>query len=474
MAAGHDQLVRPVSASASPTDPLPRLIDRVPPGLVNFLTIAGFAVPILGYFLFVAHFSVNVILGDQWDDVTVIRSSYGHFPDWSALWLPHNENRIFFPNLIVIALAHTVHFNITIEEFLGAFLLIGAYVLLILAHRRRSPSTPWLYYCPVMLLGLALPQWENMLWGFQLAWFLVILSFAATIFFLDRPALTLPVFGAALLLAIVGSYSSLQGLLIWPAGLILLYFRQRRPAFLVGWVVIGAVTTFWYFHNFPNMLAGESRHYALHHLVVSLRFFLFEIGDVVGLNPGPGAQANGAVLTLGAVIFVAAIATLIVHGVRRPRSGGGPIGIALIIFGLLFAVVVTLGRVIQGYHGAGQSRYVTYNLLIPIGIFLVIVSPRLSGDRPLVGMWLSRWGTTVLRWLLVGLIPLVLVIGIHYGIDGAQRNYAYQSEGAKILEHIDTEPDNKVAYLYVYFPASYVRGQARIAKQLHLSLFASP
>ena len=94
---GDQSLVHSKPPSPSSADRPPCLVDRMSPRVVNALTVAGFAIPVLGYLVFVGYFSVNVIVNDQWDDVTVIRSSYGHFPDWSALWIPHNENRIFFP-----------------------------------------------------------------------------------------------------------------------------------------------------------------------------------------------------------------------------------------------------------------------------------------------------------------------------------------------------------------------------------------
>lgn len=47
------------------------------------------------------------------------------------LWNQHTDNRILFPNLIVVALAHTVHYNIDIEEYLKAVMQFGATVLFI-------------------------------------------------------------------------------------------------------------------------------------------------------------------------------------------------------------------------------------------------------------------------------------------------------------------------------------------------------
>ncbi len=134
----------------------------------------GFGLPVGLCIWLVGHYGVNVVTGDQFDDVTVIRASYTHLFSWGALWSQHNENRIFFPNLVVLLLSRTTRYNIQIEEYVGMVMLFVSTALVILTHRRRSPGTPWLYYCPVAILMLSIVQFGNLLWGFQMAWFLVL------------------------------------------------------------------------------------------------------------------------------------------------------------------------------------------------------------------------------------------------------------------------------------------------------------
>src|SRR6185437_7047229 len=105
------------AGDASPSVLSPR---RLSPRLMTTLTVVGFAIPVVAYLAFIQHYQVNAVVGDQWDDVSVIRASFQHFPDWSSLWSPHTDNRILFPNLIVVGLARTVNFNITVEEYLSA------------------------------------------------------------------------------------------------------------------------------------------------------------------------------------------------------------------------------------------------------------------------------------------------------------------------------------------------------------------
>ena len=204
-----------------------RFPQRVPRGVVNLLTVLGFGLPVLGYLLMLRGYSVNVVVGDQWDDVVVIGHSYSHLFDWSSIWAQHNENRLFFPNLIVLLLAYTTGFNIQVEEYLSFLMLVGATALFIWSHKRKSEGVPWLYYCPVAILLFSVVQYENALWGFQMAWYLVLLCLAATLTVLDSEKQTWLSFAFAISIAVIGSFSSLQGLLIWPAGIMILWLRGR-------------------------------------------------------------------------------------------------------------------------------------------------------------------------------------------------------------------------------------------------------
>jgi hypothetical protein len=453
---------------------------------------------VIGYFWLVHHYGVNVIFGDQWDDVVVIQHSYSHLIDWGSLWAQHNENRIFFPNLIVVFLAHTAHFNIQLEEYLSAVMLIAALALLIWAHKRRSPSNPWLYYCPVALLGLSTVQYENSLWGFQMAWYLVLLSLATAVILIDRVELTPLTLAGAMTAAVVGSFSSLQGLLIWPAGLLLLYHRRRSRAYLVTWTAGAVVSVAIYFFHFnTNATAGSPSHgYALHHPLAAVKFYLFEVGDIVGLARIYNGPGSNPVLLLGVVILVLAGLTLIAYGIRRDDRGGSPIGVALICVGLLFAAIVTAGRIRFGYLGASASRYTTYDLLIPIGIFLTVIgrpvsAPAFRQSDPVseggltmdggerrgtwaeVPAWIDRKLFPVGRWIIALVILVQIGFGLHYGPEGARNDHAYQAESAHVLRNIDHTADGPVGYyLYLLEPVPFIRREARVLKAHHLSLFA--
>ncbi len=351
------------------------------------LTAAAFAVPLLAYLAFISHYTVNDIWYDQWWDVQLLGHWYSGTLSVPDLWAQHGENRILFPNLIVIGLAWATRLNTVTEQYLSAMFLSVSAALIIWSHKRRSPSIGWIWYWPVAALLLSFVQYQNTLWGFQLAWYLVLLALAVSLILLDRPTLNWLATAGAIAAAVVGSYSSLQGLLIWPAGLVLLYHRRRPWGLWLAWVGSAAVTTVVYFYHLDLRTAGGSSSYASGHFVSEAKYFLLAIGDVFGIAIPQGSSGNtGILIAAGAAILIVACWSLIVYGRRRDQSGGTPIGVALTSFGLMFAALMTVGRAAGGLSVASTSRYTTFDLLIPVGCYLTLLGQLKHGRTEPAGV----------------------------------------------------------------------------------------
>ncbi len=243
----------------------------------------------------------------------------------------------------------------------------------------------------------------------------------------------------------------------------------------------GSASVALYFHHFDANAGAPLHGYLWHHPIQAAKFYLFAVGDVVGVLQRPRGEGNDAILLLGAVIFVLAIYTIIVYGIRRNAEGGSPIGVAVLCFGLLFVCTLTGGRIIFGYAAASQSRYTTYDLLIPIGILLALLERPCSAK--LTAVRRSRWrrietllegrGLALARWVLGLAIVTQVAVGLPYGIDKARFNYTYQVRSVQVMKNIDHSPDALVQYyLDVFAPAPYIRRQIRFAQLHHLSVFA--
>ena len=362
--------------------------------VVAFLVAAAailLLIPIALYFWFIHRYGVNAIFYDQWNDVALLTHTRYFFEPYSGhttirmLWTQHNESRTFFPNLIVLALGALTHLNTLTELYFSAVLLLIALLLIILAHRRDVAPIRLIFYLPVVFLMLTLGQFENTLFGYQMSWYLAITALAAAIFLLNLPKLGWLVLVAAIAMAVVGSYSALQGLLIWPAGLVVLLFKHRPRTFVLTWLISAVATTGLYFYHFNfAAAAGGSHSYVLAHPLSAAEFFLFDIGDVMGkaLPQGSGAS-DPDIVTLGGAILLLAVVCLAIYGRRRDHSKS-PVGPALICFGLLFAVWVTIGRTYLGLWAASQSRYETQNMLILVGCYLCLLERWPAHDEEMV------------------------------------------------------------------------------------------
>ena len=348
--------------------------------MVNVLTIVGFGLPIVGYFWFIVHYGVNVPYQDGWSDMTMIHQCYSHVFTCGALWTQHNENRILFPNLVVVVLAHTTHFNVRGEEFLSGLMLVAATFLLIHAHKRRSPDVPWLYYCPVVILACSVVQYAATLWGFQLAWYLVLLALAFVVVFVDRNELSASTVALAIGAGVIGSFSSLQGLLVWPVGMALILYRRRSLPIVVTWIAAACVTTIIYFYRL-NIKAGTALPSSLtHHSISPILFAIFAIGDVLGVPIKPGGSEVG-ILLFGLVITLFAVGAIVLCGLKPDKASASPVGAALIWFGLSFSIVVAVGRHGLGYWGASSSGYTIYDVWILIGVYMILLERNLHTTR---------------------------------------------------------------------------------------------
>jgi Bacterial Ig domain len=448
--------------------------------LLGAATVLGFGLPALLYLWVIHHYGVNVVYGDQWADVKLIGQSYSGSLHLSALWAQHTDNRIFFPNLIVLALSRTTRFNVVAEEYLSASMLMAATALFIWAHKRRTPSRHLIWYCPVAFLMLSLAQSGNTLWGFQMAWYLVLLMLATSLFLLDREPLGSVAFGGAVVAAVVGSFSSLEGLIIWPSGLALLYLR-RRPARELGvWAGAGVVTGVVYFLGFNFNATQSPTGGVLHHPVAGLLYFLKTLGDL-SANPSPGA----AEALFGAVVL--GLGAWVLWTYRSPRkTGGGPLGAVLVVYGFLFALMVTIGRT-GSPLGDAEARYTVFAVLALVGTYLAVLEPMVSPEKASkqsAAIWAgndderaSRTPSvrvlTSARIIVVGSLLAVVIAGTVRGIAEARTRHAVDSKVGRVMARINEYPPGIVILVDEFKSAAELRKLAMIAKRHHLSVYGS-
>lgn len=442
------------------------------PKLRALLTVIGFAFPVGLYFWFISANGVDALHADQWYDVKLIHEWSNGTLSFGDLWSPHGENRVFFQNLFTLILGRWFNYNVLIEEYVSATLLVAALVLIVLAHHRRSRSTPWFWYCPVAFLLLTVGQWGGALYGYALGWYLIVVCLAILLFLLDTTALSWLTWGVAVGAAVIASFSSLQGLFVWIAGLTILLQRRRSRPMILGWLGAAVVATGLYFSGW-NSTQGSGVSYALAHPGQTLQYFFFAIGDVVSV-PLPDAPhgAQWAVFAFGVCVFVVAVWSLFRYGFRPDESSSRPLGVALIWVGLLFAAGAAAARAEDGISNASFTLYVSFDLLILLGCFLAVIDQSTT-DRG--EMARKPWFQFGVQATVLALVLLQVLIGTANGLRYGNDYRDEQLTEAVVTARIHQAPDELVETQLGagYETAAFIRQMISDAKSDRLSLFST-
>jgi hypothetical protein len=413
---------------------------------------AVLAVPVV-YLLFVAHFSMNMPYEDDWTVVPLIHAAlHGHL-SFGQLWMLHDENRMLFPNLMFIFLGVATHDDTRWLMIIGALIFVATYLLLLAVVRSylSRPMTPLV----ILVLGLvwfSLVDWQNAIWAFQFAWYLILFCLLIMIYFLcvsNRRTLGLTL---ALVAAIVASFSFFQGIALWPAGLICLLWtlpgdsrkwsRRKKNELLVwlGAAIVTVSAAVWGYNartlgcgtgsSVSFNCGGGSTTFAQHHPLKVVEFGLVEIGEVI-----PNAQAGTLWLSglLGAVLLSTSLIVLVLS-YRRRQSERNCAPVALIVFSLIFVASVAIARAPFLAALAPSSIYTMPSLLIVVAIIIYAW-----------GHWrleLMRTRRVALTLTVIGVSVLLaqVTLSAHTGIVDARAFDERQTIGARLVVNLDKIP----------------------------------
>jgi hypothetical protein len=307
-------------------------------------------------------------------------------------------------------------------------------------------------------------QIENMLWDFQLAWMMVALLFVVCLLCIEGTEAHRYLWLVAAVVAVVASFSSLQGLLVWPAALVYAWARDRGARSLVMWSISGIAVICVYAWHLGNVEPKAWSTFPYHHPLEVLRYFLIAVGNWA---PRLHTDAGGAVLV--------AVAVIVWIAVRKP-AWRGPLGVtlALATFALLFLALTAWGRSALGPSAALDSRYTTYSIWAPIGVYVAVAGylhkTRLGSLSPISrhdGAWARvLYGATVVAVL------LEMVWAVPHAIAYGQAQRTMLDRASVELRDYRTATD---AQLQVLFGpgGGFVKEWAPILQEHGWSVFAS-
>jgi hypothetical protein len=420
-------------------------------------------VPVVMDLWYVREFGVNVPFADSWNGTLPIVKAFasGHVY-WSQLYAPHNESRMLFPNLILGFVDSHAGANAKLDMYLTATIMAAALALLVWVARRSSGLSPWLLV-PVAFLFFDWVQVENLLWAFQLAWMLTVASFMCCFWALERPSRHgwfLLACGAGL----VASFSSLQGLLIWPVGLGYAALTLWHRTWLLVWTALGVAATVTYLWGFGNLGASSGLSYDLRHPLATLLYLLRLVGSPVPTSH----HLTSGILIVGAALLLAYVAIR-----RRISVAQLRLPLALCATGILFDILVATGR--TQLSVPASSRYTTYNLLFISGLYLAAVITLIPLDpmtrtKALLRRGLPPWEATVCL-LVVATTIGTIALSIPSGLQVGRSYYNSRERGALLLRHYRTASDSQLARALFPPSGAYVKYWASWLQSRHWSVF---
>jgi hypothetical protein len=389
-----------------------------------------FLPPALG-FLYVHQFGVNVPYWDQWWFVPLFEKLSTGTLGMSDLWFQNNEHRILFPRIVMLLLGDITKYNNVAEMYLTQGFLLVVLIALLLAFKSNVKTTLFLFI-PISFLIFSPRQHENMLWGFQMGFVIVVTFSVLALSFLYVSAghkrFKEVAFLAALLSATVASFSSAQGLLVWLAGLLQLSISpvgRSNKKYLTGvWTLIGLGEWIVYFIGWTKPHDGQSLSFAFNYPLAGIEYFLTLVGSSLFW------QQNLAFIGGLLLICLVIVSLLLIY--KNKKLDDQSFWIALLFLSFLIMASITIGRAEGGAAGALISRYTTFSILAVVSAYAMLIKLVLERKSSF---------TTALFLALSALVLLSIPMSYTKGIEEGEATRASREQAAFILSTYEAHSD---------------------------------
>jgi hypothetical protein len=432
---------------------------------------AGVIACVAAYVGYIFAFGTNVIFWDEWGWTWAVK---GHV-NVLNLWSQDQSNIMFFPNLVALIVIRMSNWNDFAFFFLSAALMVAVLGLIVYVFWNDIKKAP-LWWIPVPFVVLTLVQYQNTLWAFQICWSIVLFGMVGSIGLLTKPLPSTRRLVCASLLGILASYSCLQGLIVWPAGLLVLLAKSQSRKTAIVWAMTGTLTTVVYFVRFNFSTSGSaSFQYILANLPTALRGLLITTGSIMPNIDSriPVLDAHGITEAVGALLLVFGGLVIWQWFAEGRPAGPKAFCIALIFVTIVFDLLLVPSRLVFAADAGTTSRYSTFNWPLLLGIYAYTVMRGTSRFR-----WRSQFKRARLFLLLIicGQIVIASIVGIQQG----QVTRKVRLTSADVLANAKSAPPSLSAP-YLYPPCAFdgidcidLSDWILVVQQSHMNLFSDP
>ncbi|HUC89532.1 MAG TPA: hypothetical protein VMR45_01915 [Patescibacteria group bacterium] len=408
---------------------------------------AGFiALPFIILAILVAIFAVNVPVADQWELVGLFKKYHQGGLGFSDFFAQHNEHRLLFPRLLMLALAIFSHWNVTWE--MAASLVLAAisfiFIYLMLSKTLDNKSIRWAAALVVSCIFFSPIQWENWLWGWQLQWYLNILGLVVAVWALSTWKASQPkrvLLAAAA--ATVATYSLGSGLFVWILCIPLFRFFRFHKKWLWLWVALGIAVIGANYIGYHDPVNSPAKGVFLSNPVGFVKYLLVYLSRPLALN------MHQTIII--APLYLAGICALLFYFYRYKKNELYSNLLPWICFGVYgcFAALETaVARLALGVEQAYSSRYVALSQLLLI--MFVVLAFKILEDTYHKKNDSARART---KYVLIIVLAIVMLFTLINGIKGA-RQFSRQSVYLHKAQHCaQTAKSSKDPCLLLLYPS---------------------
>lgn len=328
--------------------------------------IFGFLLLFLNFSFFAGRSAVDIPVQDEWD-FTPLMTGNANLSE--ILFYQHNEHRIGTGLAIMQLMAHFTNWSqINEVKFVLFQILIACLVILaIKKYTAKKLKIPDLF---IPFLFFNIFQYENFTSGFQMTFVFPLVFFVFGLWALKisdikiRNAILVSV-------SLFGAFSSFHGLIIPVIFIFFLLFdywkfREKRNSGVAFSTIIFELLII------VSYFIGYKRYFDFGKLFSSLS--QIALYSATALNNGFFLESNRGIIPLYLLLIIVFI--FLIFGFKKIWKGDklfdSPLfGVLLISFSLLFILTLAVGRSAAGPEQAVSSRYITFSMLLPLGLYFI-------------------------------------------------------------------------------------------------------
>lgn len=359
--------------------------------ILNGIIVILAALPIIYMFSLLLKHSVNVYWWDQVSFIDLMTKQSNGTLSLHDLWVQHNEHRILVPQAIELFVGKLTGFNSRVFVFMNFATVLASFALLLSMLRRTfTNNSQMVFYLAVPFTWFLFSpiQWTNWIWGFQFVFFSGVFFAIATIWLLThRDLLTnQKLFIGALVMASITPYCTGNGMLIWPIGLAILWWRRASRSKLLQWISVGAIVGASYLYNFHRAPESPQLSEVIKQPIAVIKYTLGGLGRSLATTP-TSARYIGAVMTMAIII-----AAVFIYKKNKLNNILGWLGLAA--YGLLTVFLGSVSRLNFGVdHGYDSNSLPTVSMLFVLATLAVVVYS--------LTLWIKDFGRKKLKQYLL-------------------------------------------------------------------------